>query len=157
MPPHTISPDPLLASLPAARSRRPSLVARLTARLRAADSDRALAVGVRPEPGSALAAHRTRVTSEAERSAVARALRQALRDATEDGAVWSSRVPVHAENVTTARELIDRVTLRLHAPRPVGPLGMARLRLLLADGSGPLYRRGRGDLSGRLGAALAEL
>ena len=34
---------------------------------------------------------------------------------------------------------------------------MARLRQILADGSGPLYRFGRGDLNGRLGAALAAL
>lgn len=35
--------------------------------------------------------------------------------------------------------------------------GVARLRLLLADGAGPMYRYGRGDLEGRLGAALAAL
>jgi hypothetical protein len=34
---------------------------------------------------------------------------------------------------------------------------MARLRVVMSDGSGPLYRYGRGDLSGRLGAALAAL
>jgi hypothetical protein len=34
---------------------------------------------------------------------------------------------------------------------------MARLRVVLSDGCGPLYQFGRGDLSGRLGAALAEL
>jgi hypothetical protein len=34
---------------------------------------------------------------------------------------------------------------------------MARLRQVLADGTGPFYRYGRGDLNGRLGAALAEL
>ena len=34
---------------------------------------------------------------------------------------------------------------------------MARLRQVLSDGAGPLYRYGRGDLGGRLGAALAAL
>lgn len=47
--------------------------------------------------------------------------------------------------------------LRLHSPRPVTARGMARLRLLLADGGGPLYRFGRGDLEGRLMAAFAAL
>ncbi len=60
-------------------------------------------------------------------------------------------------NITAAEHLIDQVTLRLHSPRPVSALGMARLRLILSDGTGPLYRFGRGDLAGRLGAALAEL
>jgi len=47
--------------------------------------------------------------------------------------------------------------LRLRAPHPVGVRGMARLRRILADGAGPLNRDGRGDLAGRLGAALAAL
>jgi hypothetical protein len=34
---------------------------------------------------------------------------------------------------------------------------MARLRVVLADGCGPMYQYGLGDLSGRLGAALAAL
>jgi hypothetical protein len=36
-------------------------------------------------------------------------------------------------------------------------MGMARLRRLLADGGGPMYAGGRGDLDGRLRAALAAL
>jgi hypothetical protein len=34
---------------------------------------------------------------------------------------------------------------------------MARLRRVLSDGSGPFYWYGKGDLRGRLGAALAAL
>ena len=58
-----------------------SVRARMTARLRAARFDRALAVGVPAAAGSALAAHAARLTSVAERQAVARALRRAVRDA----------------------------------------------------------------------------
>jgi hypothetical protein len=64
---------------------------------------------------------------------------------------------VHATNIAAAEDLIDRITLRLHSPRPVSARGMARLRRLLSDGGGPLYKYGKGDLGGRLGAALAEL
>jgi hypothetical protein len=39
----------------------------------------------------------------------------------------------------------------------VSARGMARLRVVLSDGCGPMYESGRGDLSGRLGAALAAL
>jgi hypothetical protein len=64
---------------------------------------------------------------------------------------------VHSKNIAAAEDLIDTITLRLHSPRTVSARGMARLRLVRSDGGGPMYRFGRGDLRGRLGAALAEL
>lgn len=136
---------------------RPSLVTRLTAWVRAGKFDQLIAVGVPAPAGSALAVHHARLTSTAEREAIARTLRHAARDTRVGGLVLSSRVPVHASNILAAEELIDKVTLRLHSPLPVQARGMARLRRLLADGSGPFYRYGRGDLNGRLGAALAAL
>jgi hypothetical protein len=136
---------------------RPSVRARMTARLRARRFDRALAVGVPAPAGSALAAHAARLTSVAERQAVARALRRAVCDAKDTRATRSGRVPMHRANIASAEALIDEVTLRLHAPHPVSARGMARLRQLLSAGTGPLYRYGRGDLAGRLGAVLAAL
>ena len=136
---------------------RQSIRARMTARLRAGRFDRPLAVGVPAPVGSALAAHAARLTSIAERQAVAQALRRALHDAKDTRTTQSGRVPMHRANIASAEALIDEVTLRLHAPRPVSARGMARLRQLLTDGTGPLYRQGRGDLAGRLGAALAAL
>jgi hypothetical protein len=128
----------------------------LIARLRADKFDHQLAVGVPVAAGSALAVHQARLTSTAEREAIARSLRKAVSDA-HSGAVFSSRIPVHPRNIAAAEELIDRITLRLHSPRPVSARGMARLRRVLSDGSGPFYWYGKGDLGGRLGAALAEL
>ena len=136
---------------------RPSIRARLTARLRAARFDRALAVGVPAPAGSALAVHAARLTSVAQRQAVARALRRAVRDATDTRATRCGRVPMHRANIASAQALIDEVTRRLHAPDPVSTRGMARLRQLLSTGAGPLYRHGRGDLAGRLSAAFAAL
>ena len=137
---------------------RPSIRACVTARLRAARLDRALAVGVPAPAGSALAVHAARLTAVAERHAVAQALRRAVHDANDDPrATRSGRVPMHRANIAAAQALIDEVTRRLHAPHPVSPRGMARLRQLLSDGAGPLYRHGRGDLAGRLSAALAAL
>jgi hypothetical protein len=135
---------------------RASLIARVIARLRADKFDHQLAVGVPAPAGSALAVHQARLTSTAEREAIARSLRLAAHDA-DTAPVFSSRIPVHHRNIAAARELIDRITLRLHSPQPVRARGMARLRRVLSDGSGPLYRYGKGDLDGRLGAALAEL
>ena len=130
----------------------------MTARLRAARFDRALTVGVPAVAGSALAVHAARLSSVAQRQAVARALRRAVRDATDDPrATRSGRVPMHRANIAAAEALIDEVTRRLHAPDPVSTRGMARLRQLLSNGTSPLYRHGRGDLAGRLGAVLAAL
>ncbi|MBY0289916.1 MAG: hypothetical protein K2X52_22660 [Mycobacteriaceae bacterium] len=136
---------------------RPSLWSRLTARLRADRYDRLLAVGVPAPEGSALAAHEARLTSTAEREAIARSLRATVADARGRGPLLTSRVPLHVPNIAAAEDVIDAITLRLHSPRPVSARGMARLRQILGDGAGPLYRYGRGDLRGRLGAALAAL
>ncbi|AGB23600.1 hypothetical protein Mycsm_03294 [Mycobacterium sp. JS623] len=143
------------AMLPTAAA-RPSVIARVIARLRAERFDHQLAVGVPAPAGSALAAHEARLTSTSEREAIARSLRQAVRNS-HTGAVFSSRIPVHPRNIAAAEDLIDTITLRLHSPQPVRARGMARLRRVLSDGSGPLYWYGKGDLGGRLGAALAAL
>lgn len=136
---------------------RISLAAQLIARLRAGKFDGLLAVGVPAPAGSALAAHEARLTSVAEREAIARSLRQAVTDSRVGRFVLSSRVQLNAPNIAEAEDMIDAITLRLHSPRTVSARGMARLRQVLSDGCGPLYRYGRGDLSGRLGAALAAL
>jgi hypothetical protein len=136
---------------------RATIGARVMARLLAGKFDRMLAVGVPAPAGSALAVHAARLTSTGEREAIARALRRSVRDAHDGEAPLSSRVPLNAPNIVAAEDTIDAITLRLHAPRPVGVRGMARLRQLMADGTGPMYRHGRGDLEGRLGAALAAL
>ena len=136
---------------------RPSIASRVAARLRAGRLDRLISVGVPAPAGSAQAAHEARLVSTAEREAIARSLRTALADARGRGLLWSSRVPLHVPNITAAADMIDAVTLRLHSPQPVSARGMARLRQILSDGTGPMYRYGRGDLRGRVGAALAAL
>ena len=160
MPNNKISPDLLTTASDVLRrtaAPRPSLGARLKARLRAHQLDRQLAVGVPAPAGSALAVHQARLTSVAEREAVARTLRRAVTEVHAGGGPMSSRVGLHTTNIAAAEDLIDAITLRLHSPRPVNARGMARLRAVLSDGCGPMYRYGRGDLGGRLGAALAEL
>lgn len=136
---------------------RAAFVARLKARLLAGRFDRMLAVGAPAPAGSALAVHAARLTSVDEREALAATLRRSLDDARNRDARLSSRVPLNVPNIVAAEDRIDQVALRLHSPRPVAARGVARLRLVLADGAGPMYRCGRGDLDGRLGAALAAL
>jgi hypothetical protein len=136
---------------------RVPLSKRLIARAKANQFDRMLAVGAPAPEGSALALHAAKLISTEEREAIARTLRRAVDDVSGNAVLVSFRVPLNAPNITAAADRIEQVTLRLHSPRPVASRGVARLRVLLADGTGPMYRRGRGDLEGRLGAALAAL
>lgn len=116
-----------------------------------------LAVGTPAPPGSAIAARATRLTSISEREAIARLLRRCVSESRNDSILWSSRMPLHRKNISTAEATIDAITLRLHSPLPVNARGMARLIRVINDGFGPLYAFGHGDLDGRLGAALAAL
>jgi len=133
----------------------PPVGALLLARLTPHRWDRMLAAGAFPTPGSALAVHAARITSVRERESIARVLRRCL---TDPGVpVLCSRVAYHARNVRAAESVIDDITLRLHSPRPVSAVGVARLRRVLVDGLGPLYAGGRGDLRDVLRAAFVEL
>ena len=138
-------------------SPRTSIRARLTARLHAGRFDRMLAVGMRGPVGSALAVHAQRLISRAEREAIARSLRRAVHESHQGRTAPSSRVPLHRARIVAAAELIDDVALLLQSADPVSARGVARVRQLLSDGRGPLYRDGTGDLAGRMGAALAAM
>jgi hypothetical protein len=140
-------------SLPAS----PGLLARLAARLLVSRYDGMLAAGVTPASGSALEVHARRLTTFHEREVVARSYRLALAEARQPLTMWTARSWAHRPNLVGAADLIDTVTLRLHSPRPVTVRGMARLRMLLTDGTGPLYLAGDGDLNERLRSALAAL
>lgn len=137
--------------------RRPSVRVRLIARIRSGRFDHMLAVGAPTPAGSAIEARAARLTSVAEREAVARVLRRCVCEAANDTIVWSSRIPLHRKNIAEAGQTIDAITLRLHSPLPVAARGMARLNRVINDGLGPLYAYGHGDLDGRLRAALAAL
>ena len=93
-------------------------------------------------PGTALAVHVARLTGPSERERVAAGLRAA---------------PLNRPGVGSVQDVVDDITLRLHAPRPVRARGVARLRLLLADAGGPLYAAGRGSLPADLRGVLAAL
>ncbi|NTY60575.1 hypothetical protein [Mycolicibacterium sphagni] len=136
---------------------RAALSSRLKARLFAGRLDRDVEAGIIPLSGSSLAVHIARLTSVEEREALARTLRQALAELHRDRRGFSPRIPVHPGRLASCRGVIDDITLLLHSPRPVRARGMARLRLLLADGTGPLYSNGRGSLAAELRGVLAAL
>ena len=142
---------------PASDASCPTLRTRLQARFLAGRLDRDIEAGILAEPGSALALHMVHVTSVEERQALARSLRHAVSDPCDTGRVVPMRVPVHPQRVAACHDVMDDITLLLHSPRPVRARGMARLRMLLSDGRGPLYRNGRGSLAAELRGVLAAL
>ena len=75
-----------------------------------------------------------------------RALARSLRNAVSD-----------LRRAAACHDVIDDITLLLHSPREVRARGMVRLRMLLSDSRGPLYRSGRGSLAAELRGVLAAL
>jgi plasmid stabilization system protein ParE len=137
--------------------RAPNWQARLAAKLFAARYDRAVDAGASSEPGSALAAHVARLSAPRARKELAHALRLVLRDAVEGPDALRPRVPVRTDAVRRAADVVQAIVSRLEGPHRVRVRGMARLRMLLADGRGPLYRSGAGSLDAALKGALAAL
>lgn len=135
----------------------PGWSARLSARIFAARYDQELDSGASPLPGTALAAHCARLASADERAELSRALRLAAADAVAVGAWTKPRVPVRRDAVKRAADVVEEVVSRLDDPHGVRARGMARLRMLLSDGRGPLYRAGSGSLNAALRGVLAAL
>ena len=135
----------------------PGWQARLGARLFAARYDRQVDERLNPAAGTALAVHHQRLKEPRQREQLACVLRLVLEDAAEGSAAVNPRVPVQVAAVRHASEVIELVIQRLAEPRSARVRGMARLRLLLADGRGPLYRSGPGSLNAAIRGVLAAL
>ncbi|MBV8219684.1 MAG: hypothetical protein JO325_14555 [Solirubrobacterales bacterium] len=54
-------------------------------------------------------------------------------------------MPLSRRAVLASRESLLGLAERLESPDPVNPCGVARVLVLLTDGTGPLYSRGGGD------------
>jgi len=122
---------------------RVTLRDRLSARMHAERWDQALARGSSPEGSAPLALHAQALASEACRRELAAGLSRILEDA-EGGRVpdWNALGPRHhSAHVLCARREIEALVGLLLAPAPVSTRGVARVRLLVTDGGGPLYRR----------------
>jgi len=136
---------------------RPSLAARLRAHLFASRLDREVDAGAVVVPGTPLAAHVARITAMRHRHTLACGLRRAVDAAGSTRRGVGAPFPIHSDRVQGCRSEIDHITLLLQSPRPVHPRGIARLRMLLTDGTGPLYDGGSGSLAAALRAVVAAL
>jgi hypothetical protein len=112
---------------------------RVVARVRTAALDRRLAAGASPETDLLLALHAGRLCEPTERQVLARSLTRIMAAA---DAPMARRLaaPVDRPAVQRARAELAAIAGRLVASGPVDVQGVARVRLLLADGTGPLYR-----------------
>lgn len=136
---------------------QPTLAARLRARLTASRLDREVEAGAVVVPGTPLAAHVARLTSARQRRKLANGLTHAVDAAARARPGVNRPFPIHSDKVAACSPEIEHITELLRSQRPVNPRGIARLRMLLADGTGPLYDGGSGSLAAQLRAALAAL
>jgi len=103
--------------------------------------DRELSDGGEPEGEPELQLRSRQLTCGAERHRLAGCLRKLIEEveAVHKPQPLSPVLPVQREAVLIWRDSIIAIAGRLDRPMPVAAAGMARLRLLLTDGAGPLF------------------
>ncbi len=139
--------------------RHASLLQRLECHLLGDRLDRSLAAGVAPESDVVLALRAQRLACLTSRRELARSLQRILDAAAQ---------PEHGLNPHASMAILSRVTTyrtdlellvdHLVAPAPLSARGVALVRLLLRDGTGPLYRyESRADLGAMVRQVTAAL
>jgi hypothetical protein len=131
----------------------------LLAHCLAARLDCDLAEGIRPESSAPLAARAMRLTSMAFRRELAANIRRMLitagrtpvaaglrpAGARSHGYAGAPRVPVYRPRISQFTPGLAELADHLAVPSPVSAQGVAIVTRLLADGTGPVYRRVSAD------------
>lgn len=131
---------------------------RLLARLHTDRLDRALAAGTTPDSDPQLSLRAHRLIGVGVRRDLSREVGSLGRAARRPRNLYDPEVPLRRRKIINADELLRKLASRLLAPGPVNAGGVARVRLLLRDGSGPLYTHpGADDLTPALQAAIDGL
>jgi hypothetical protein len=132
-------------------------VDRIAARIHGLELDRRLAEGTPPEANATLTLRAERLLGRTERRRIAAGLRDLVRLAQRPLAVPVG-VPIARQEVLDAAPAIQILADRLDGSEPVGVRGVALARLLLTDGTGPLYSGGRSRAVARaIDEALAAI
>jgi hypothetical protein len=118
--------------------------------------DLALAEGVAPETSAPLALRAQRLTEPDRRWSTAGALRRIISEAADNRRARFGRVRPNRRAVIAARRELGTLADTLDDPGPVAAAGVAQARLLLTDGTGPLYRPGDGELLSARAAQAAQ-
>ncbi len=146
---------PAADDLAVARALHPSSFARRVAQLRSAGLDRALAAGDDPTASALLAARAAALSAPDARKAIAEQLEGLVRTAQHPHGRW--RVPPHRSAVGANATEIRALGERLRRDAPVGVRGVAMLKRLLRDGTGPVYVGDAERLARRLDDAATRL
>jgi len=111
--------------------------------------DEQVADGFGPDPIEDRALRARQLTTRRARRRLARSLRARIKDA-EGPAVtrMTAAVPLCRRAVLPWREGLLGVAERLEGPEALNPAGVARLLVLLTDGTGPLYNPAAADRMG---------
>jgi hypothetical protein len=131
---------------------------RLLVQLRAAALDTALAAGADPDSSAALSLRAHQLIGCNVRRRLAREIRTLLIRAERPLHPMRSTVPICRHKVIEARQALHELAHLKVSPGPVDARGVARLRRLLRDGEGPIFRRPRDeDLEPELEAIIEAL
>jgi len=135
------------SGLTAGRSSPPlTLRRRIRVQLHKARLDQQLADGFGTDPIEDRAVRARQLASPRTRRQLARSLRARVKDAERPAAPrLSAAVPLSRRVVLRWRESLLGLAERLERPDPVNPCGVARVLLVLTDGTGPLYNPGAAD------------
>jgi hypothetical protein len=120
---------------------RPTAPTRLLARIHSVELDRRLADGANPDSSALLSLRAQHLQSLASRRALALGFRRRLAAARRAPHPFDRRVPLARAEIRRNATLIEELATRLEAREPADPRGIARGRVLLCDGSSPLYSR----------------
>jgi hypothetical protein len=101
--------------------------------------DRQVADGFGRDPIEDRALRASQLARVRTRRRLARSLRAGVKDAENPAAARLSAVPVSRRTVLSWRESLIGLAERLEGDDPVNPCGVARVLVLLTDGTGPLY------------------
>jgi hypothetical protein len=118
-----------------------TLLERIEAHLHADRLDEQLASGALPESSPLLELRAVQICRPSQRRLLARSVRRLLEDAdAPDESIFARRPLALLARVRRARTELMALLDRLEHAGPVSARGVAAVRLLLSDGTGPLYR-----------------
>jgi hypothetical protein len=138
-------------------ARHATLRERLRSRLLVHKLDRELARGACPDASAELALRARALVRVSMRRTLAKSVESLLADAARPRPSRRT-VPVCCQRVREASAEFHDLIYRLLMPGPLPARGMAQVRILLTDGSGPLYHFGnREDLRARVHGAVEAL
>jgi hypothetical protein len=114
---------------------------RLWTHLRSRRLDRALASYVSPDSSAALSLRARALIGATSRAGLAGSVRRLINEAEHPMSPLTFHVPICRAKILRSSETLDALADRLASTEPVDACGVARVRLLLTDGSGPIYAR----------------